>query len=314
MLSNGGTRARAVAFRTAARQLPSSDEERFDAAVKLELNEWKGTVEPRLILRALCPTQRADCRLARPDVEYLDAFSAAFSDAAQPPPPAAPTRALRDRRGSGFAGVVGDLLSSGESVLVVCADVSRRRDGIETLVAGITARVKSADCGALALASWDELTAEPALAVAYAHVVALDPPAWPGGESLLANLPGNGFAHLAWGPAEVDFALSVARRSLDMRAELVALYKELRGKPEYAGDALEHALRGADRHPRTPQHAARLVRVLSEVGLVELAPGPELRLLGPHRTELERSPTYMDALERYAMARAYLERAITRAA
>jgi hypothetical protein len=196
----------------------------------------------------------------------------------------------------------------------VCADVSRRRDGIETLVAGITARVKSADCGALALASWDELTAEPSLAAPYAHVLALDPPAWPGGESLLANLPGSGFAHLGWGPAEVEFALNVARRSLDMRTELVALYKELRGAPSYTGEALERALRGSGPHPRTPAHAARLVRVLDEVGLVEQRPGPELRLLDAHRTELERSPTYMDALERYAMARAYLERAITRAA
>jgi hypothetical protein len=56
------------------------------------------------------------------------------------------------------------------------------------------------------------------------------------------------------------------------------------------------------------------VRVLAEVGLVALEPGPALRLLDAHRTELERSPTYMAALERYAMARAYLERAATRAA
>jgi hypothetical protein len=32
-------------------------------------------------------------------------------------------------------------------------------------------------------------------------------------------------------------------------------------------------------------------------------------MLEAHRTALERSPTYMKALERYAMARAYLERA-----
>jgi single-stranded-DNA-specific exonuclease len=326
MLSNGGTRARAVAFRTAARLLPSSDQERFDAAVKLELNEWKGTVEPRLVLRALCPTEWAECRLARPELPYLEAFEKASSQVgklasgqvpANPPtrqPANPPTRQLRDRRGSGFAGVVGDLLSSGEPVLVVCADVSRRRDGIETLVAGITARVKSADCGQLALASWDELQIEPAIAAPYQHLVALDPPLWPGGEALLAAAPGRGFAHLGWGPAEVEFALNVARSSLDMRTELVALYKELRGTATYAGEALEQALRGGARHPRTPLHAARLVKVLSEVGLVELAPGPELRLLDAHRTELERSPTYMDALERYAMARAYLERALTQAA
>jgi hypothetical protein len=144
--------------------------------------------------------------------------------------------------------------------------------------------------------------------------VALDPPAWPGGETLLASMPGDGFAHLAWGAAEVEFALGVAGRSLDMRTELVAFYKELRPARVYSGEALERALRGGGPHPRTPLHAARLVRVLGEVGLVELDPGPELRLLDAHRTELERSPTYMDALERYAMARAYLERAATRAA
>ena len=49
--------------------------------------------------------------------------------------------------------------------------------------------------------------------------------------------------------------------------------------------------------------------VLSEVGLVAIEPGPSLRMLEARRTELERSPTYMSALERYAMARAYLERA-----
>jgi single-stranded-DNA-specific exonuclease len=317
MLSNGGTRARAVAFRTAARLLPSSDQDRYDVAVKLELNEWKGTVEPRLVLRALCPTERADCRLARPEVPYLEAFAAAAAGPPPPPPPpltGTAARHVRDRRGSGFAGVVGDLLSSGEPVLVICADVSRRRDGIESLVAGITARVKSADCGALGIASWDELVAAPEIAEPYAHLVALDPPAWPGGETLLANAPGRGFAHLAWGPAEVEFALNMAQRSLEMRAELVAFYKDLRGSGPYAGEALERILSGNELHPRTPLHAARLVRVLSEVGLVELTASPELRLLDAHRTELERSPTYMDALERYAMARAYLERAVTRAA
>jgi single-stranded-DNA-specific exonuclease len=316
-LSGGGTRARAVAFRTAARLLPSSDEERHDAAVRLELNEWKGTVEPRLVLRALVPTERAECTLARPSAPFLSAFAAAVSDPAPPVAGVTGHRSIRDRRGSGFAGVVGDLLSSGERVLVLCADVSRRREGLETLVAGIAARVRTGDgaaCEGLALASWEELVTAPELANRFEHVVALDPPAWPGGEALLASLPGSGFAHLAWGPAEVDFALNVAQRSLDMRAELVALYKELRRARAYSGEQLENVLRGAGPHPRTPLHAARLVRVLSEVGLVELADGPTLRLLDAHRTELERSPTYMEGLERYAMARAYLERAATRAA
>jgi hypothetical protein len=47
---------------------------------------------------------------------------------------------------------------------------------------------------------------------------------------------------------------------------------------------------------------------------VAIEPGPRCRLLDAGRTELERSPTYMAALERYAVARACLVRAATRAA
>jgi single-stranded-DNA-specific exonuclease len=311
-LSNGGSRARAVAFRTAARLLPSSDEERYDAAVRLELNEWKGTVEPRLVLRALCPTEHAACTLARPDEPFLEAFARELAaDEPAAPVAKAPTRRLRDRRGQGFAGAVGDLLSSGERVLVLCADVSRRRDGLESLVAGIVARVRTADgraCERLALASWEEVVAEPELAAPFEHVVALDPPAWPGGEALLASAPGGGFAHLAWGPAEVEFALSVASRSLELRSDLVSLYKELRAAGPVAGDELAAVLEGPGPHPRSASCAARLVKVLSEVGLVAIEAGPTLRLLEARRTELERSATYMRGLERFAMARAYLER------
>src|SRR4051812_32237771 len=138
-VSNGGGRARAVAFRTAARMLPASEDERQDVAVRLELNEWNGTVEPRLVLRALCPTVPATCAPARPDQPFLLAFEEALA-ARDRAAPSGGRRRLRDRRGEGFAGVVGDLISSGERVLVVCADVSRRLDGLESLVAGIAPR------------------------------------------------------------------------------------------------------------------------------------------------------------------------------
>ncbi len=128
----------------------------------------------------------------------------------------------------------------------------------------------------------------------YAHVVALDPPAWPGGEAAPREpARPSGFAHLAWGPAEVEFALTVAERTLDMRAELVALYKELRAAAPLSGGALGTTLQGPGAHPRSAAHAARLVAVLTEVGLVAIEPGPTFRLLDAHRTELERSPTYM---------------------
>jgi single-stranded-DNA-specific exonuclease len=59
-IAGGGARARAVAFRTTPGSLRADPAARFDAAVKLELNEWNGTVEPRLVLRSLCPTRRGD--------------------------------------------------------------------------------------------------------------------------------------------------------------------------------------------------------------------------------------------------------------
>ena len=42
-----------------------------------------------------------------------------------------------DRRREGFAGVAGDLFTSGERVLVAVADVERRRQGLEQIVAGL---------------------------------------------------------------------------------------------------------------------------------------------------------------------------------
>ncbi|HET8673189.1 MAG TPA: single-stranded-DNA-specific exonuclease RecJ, partial [Thermoleophilaceae bacterium] len=50
-LSGGGARARAVAFRMAARAITDCGEEAVSAAVTLELNQWNGTVEPRVVLR-----------------------------------------------------------------------------------------------------------------------------------------------------------------------------------------------------------------------------------------------------------------------
>ncbi|MEA2405012.1 MAG: single-stranded-DNA-specific exonuclease, partial [Thermoleophilaceae bacterium] len=173
-LAGGGSRASAVAFRTAAGSLPRDSEERHDAAVRLELNVWNGVVEPRLVLRALCPTEPAECDLPGAEQPLWNAVERELQvpldrPAAEPDAGAPASRALRDRRGQGFAGVCGALLSSGERVLVVCADVARRRDGLQRLVAGIAARVDTGDdpsaepCERLGVVSWDALAASPEL-------------------------------------------------------------------------------------------------------------------------------------------------------
>src|SRR5205823_3629113 len=83
-ISGGGARARAVAFRTTASSLPDSVEDRFDAAVKLELNEWNGAVEPRLVLRALCPTEPRECRPVVASLPFAEAFERELGTAQEP--------------------------------------------------------------------------------------------------------------------------------------------------------------------------------------------------------------------------------------
>src|SRR5436190_12714461 len=66
-LSSGGARARGVAFRTAAGSITGCGDEPLDVALRLELNRWNGTVEPRVILRALCAVEAGEPDLLADD-------------------------------------------------------------------------------------------------------------------------------------------------------------------------------------------------------------------------------------------------------
>ena len=97
----------------------------------------EGSVEPRLVVRSLhdarwgrgphaADVRHVRCR--RDEAAWWDAVWDA-STTAEPCPPscaAGAERAIVDRRGEGALGVLGDLLTTGEPLLVVCADVSRR--------------------------------------------------------------------------------------------------------------------------------------------------------------------------------------------
>jgi single-stranded-DNA-specific exonuclease len=293
-LAGGGSRARAVAFRTSARSLSACAGQPRDVAVRLERNEWNGTVEPRLVLRALCEPregtfevlddalglwERLELQLARP--------------AAASPPPSA--RSTCDRRGEGAAGVLGDLLASGENVLVVCGEPNRWRRGLDETLAGIAR-------GRTAIVSWDLLELLPALAEPYAHVLALDPPPVEDGPALVGALPGTGFAHCAWGPGEEAVARETIAARADVRATVARVYRALREAGPVARDELERVLRefatGAD--------CAFALSVLLELSLVTMEEGT-VRLADARPTDLESSAAYR-------AERARLERAATRLA
>ncbi|MGZ6706767.1 MAG: single-stranded-DNA-specific exonuclease RecJ, partial [Solirubrobacteraceae bacterium] len=135
----GGHRARAVAFGRSS--VPA--DEAVDATFTLEVNEYNGAVEPRLLLRS---AQVADPGAIVLAGEPADPVRAALAELDAPLPatdaPAA-GGVPRDRRGGGVAGTIGALVASGEPVLVVCADARRRAQHL-------TGRL-----GGFALASWD---------------------------------------------------------------------------------------------------------------------------------------------------------------
>jgi single-stranded-DNA-specific exonuclease len=188
----------------------------------------------------------------------------------------------------GFAGVLGDLLTSGQSVLVAVADVPRRRAGLEALVAGLAP-------DRLPVAGWTDLAGRPDLAEPFDHLVALDPPHRRG---LAEALPGphGALAHLAWGPSDAKFARVVGEAELDLGPALREAWLALRDLPEPAGEALRAALQGELRHPHSPAVCARLARVLGELTLVRYEGvadgGPRCALLGAQRTALDSSPAY----------------------
>ncbi len=130
------------------------------------------------------------------------------------------------------------------------------------------------------------------------HVVVLDPAPHPAlGTIVHAGRPEQ-LTHLCPGPPELGFAQHVHHEQHALRDHTSAAYRLLRGAPGDVAGAL----------PRSPVAAARVLRVLRELGLVELEPAT-LRVTVPPfagRTDLERSPTFAACAKRLAEGEPWL--------
>jgi single-stranded-DNA-specific exonuclease len=278
-LEAGGVRARGVRFGEGT----SLPDEPVDAAVRLEINHFNGTVEPRVLLRRTRSGRGPITIVGEPEA-FSDGVRAELEAALVPEPAAEEiTRSVRDVRGAGATAVIADLVATGERVLVVCAHSGHRRSALAV--------------GGFDLASW---SSAPALAADYAHVVVLAPP-------LLTDartLPGSGFTHLAYGEAELRFAEAIHAWDYDLLIPLRTLYRSLRRGAD--PDALLRA------EPNTAARAGRLVRVLCEWGLA--TPDCELRP-EPPRVAPESSPAFVAYRRRLEEGFAWLTSAMeTRAA
>jgi single-stranded-DNA-specific exonuclease len=305
---SGGVRARAVAFGCDG-HVSDDPAQPLDATFRLERNAWNGAVEPRLVLRHAQPCTPPAIELlgAAPADGYLpaalaevDAVLDRSSSSPVPPVRGSGARTVVDCRGHSPLAVLVDAAAGGGAVLALCADVSRRLAGLRERVGGFT------------LAAYAELEADPAVALAFAHVVALDPPTSAAGDRALRA--GAGIASLAWGEPEMRFAEQMLDHEYGLRASLVPLYRALRACGRAADAELERLLRGDSAHARSAQLAGRLVRVLSELELVELVRDPPaLAVLDHAPTELDRSPAFRFYSEVYEEGKTFLNSANHRA-
>ena len=259
---SGAARARAVRF-GAGRGLPVEPDMPVDATFTLERNEWQGVVEPRLLLRTATPCDPPPIRVLGEDGGYLERVFAELDRplAGGPAPPARRPRAESDHRGKGIAALITLLLATGEPVLVLSADAVARR------------RHLGPRLGGFALASYHALLRDAALPDPFPHVVLLDPPTSESAEVRAASADPDTPAqrlYLAWGAPELRFAAHIHEREYGLRDSLAARYRSLRDRGSAAGRELEAILRGETSQSPSPEHAGRLLRVLTEVGLVSL--------------------------------------------
>ena len=294
-LHSGSHRALGVAFGRPT--LGVGEEDPVDVAVRLEVNRWNGGVEPQVVLRDLYPKDAEEASLEAG--EWWGRFEAELrrDPEARPVAPATaehPRRALSSLNAP--AAVAGELASCGESVVAITADAAMRA---------------AMACEGLRLSDYAELERMPALCARFTHVVLVDPPPNADLAQLVsvADEP-NGYLHRAWGGAEWRFAVAALSQQLVQRPALIALFRDLREAGDVSGVALREALTGSGRHPRSPETAARGLRVLAELGLVQGTPEQghgEVRVVSSEGTDLERSAAFRVFDARYQEALRYLE-------
>jgi single-stranded-DNA-specific exonuclease len=321
----GGARCGAVAFGRGSEAEALRAAGRYDVLCRLELNEWNGTVAPRLFLRDALPAPAAAeepcCAGCAGELETDAGELVALPPAAA----AGPGPQQHDARLTGATATIARLAGTGEATLVVAADVARRRPAFtgpldprrfgapEPLVfsarcspSALAERLEALRPGAFALCDhWALARLEP-LRTRFAHVVVLDPPAHPDEQAVLDRLPADVELHHAWGPRELDFARSIVETGA-LRPLLIALWRAARpGVPQplaalAAAAGLEAPLPPAD-------VLRRAAAVLVEAGLAERAADGLVLRPPAGKVDLSLSPTYARAEARRAERIAFLER------
>src|SRR3954451_7127493 len=343
-LESGAGRAAGVAFGMNG-EISRREDQALDLSIELEVDRWNGAEQPRVVVREVYPlagtsqeTGSTPCgtKCPAPEPEWWDRLEREMVNAEEGRPgalldvrgPEGPRREQVDRRGGAAVASLAELISSGEPVLAICADGARRAKLASSAAdprrfgaavprvaccrcAGSSLdealRTSADDGAALVLVDWTVVAQRPDAPREFRHVVVIDPAPSEALEGLArVDAHDHGFLHLAWGLAELQLTERLLGREWELRAAIAEIWRglgETGGGAE--GEDLRAILQGPSEFPRTPETAARCVRVLCELGLCEWpadrATGA-LRVLSSQRTDLGRSRAYGACLARHQEA------------
>jgi len=213
---------------------------------------------------------------------------------------------LIDRRGDPVVPTLMALAASGERVLVLVADVARRRPLLSRdvlcshlgrsglyLQAACAPRIADALAGPdVVMAGLDLALMRPELAAAFAHVVLVDPPLTSVQLGRLAAAAPEAWLHAAWGAPEARFAEQVAAEEFDLDAAMRRAWRALSAGSGRFDDELEQELIGGDTFLRSCGTAAAALRGLRDAGLL-VAEGGGYHLERPQsKVDVTRTDTY----------------------
>ncbi|MCX6372161.1 MAG: single-stranded-DNA-specific exonuclease RecJ, partial [Actinobacteria bacterium] len=207
---------------------------------------------------------------------------------------------LVDRRRRAAVSALAALSAGGERVLVLVADVARRRPLLSQdvlspqlarralyLQAACVGRLGEALAGPdLVMTGYDVVAARPQLAAAFSHVVLLDPPFTRRLLAAVVAAAPQAWVHALWGSGEAGFATQVAAAELDLDATMRRVWRSLSAAAGRFDEALEQELLRGDPFLRAPGAAAAALRALRDAGL--------LRIDGSGGYHLERPQSKVD--------------------
>jgi single-stranded-DNA-specific exonuclease len=314
----------------AGRQADELTAGRYDVVARVERNDWNGSSSVQLVARGALPLPD---RLAPP--AGLCATDCDAGCPARARPSAVPA-AVAGRPGPGgarrhppvAAAALAELVrlaAGGEPLLVVVADVARRRGllrhalhparfGLDGALlfsrrcadSALDARLELAADGAwIALADHDTLARRPELAGPFRHVAILDPPASAAAADALDGLPDGTDLHPLAGPQEHALArrLHAARAPRQLAA---AVWRALDGSPAAADELFDRLC--ADAAGPDAAETAWALEVLEDAGLVVRDGETYVRAAAPAgRVDLAVVPGYAEAVAAHEAGAAVLD-------